>query len=179
MAQFLHPQRLDQAHETAQAISLLENVVETGIAGICRARGLFPANFFQSFRTVDGMVSRFDLDALLNLHSCPAPSAPAVHGSCEGQAHANLSNPWSEQHGTHPPQWNVHEWNRFRAEAIILLEWIRYGALQVLRDGRLARLTFGIHLHNIVESYSVSAKTFFDFTHCVLFTWTHWNHSFS
>ena len=161
MAQILQQQqRLDQANETAQALSLLENVVETSIAQICRTRQLFPEQFFKSYRTVGGMVSRFDMETLLGLHAFPSLALPACE-TREAQVHSSSQNRSAEQLRDRPSQWNVMEWNRFRAEAIILIEWIRYGALQVLRDGRLARLTFGIHLSNqktdtLLESYSVS-----------------------
>jgi hypothetical protein len=136
--QFLHQQRSDQAFDTAQALKLLENIVESGIAGICRARALFPEAFFKTFRTHSGVISRFDMDVLL---SAAAAATAAADSSSTSQ------------------------WNRFRAEAIILLEWIRCGALQVMREGKLARLTFGIHLaaaqqsrtaDTLVESYTVS-----------------------
>lgn len=158
MAQFLHQQRADQAMDTELALKLLENVVETGIAGICRARALFPQAFFKTFRTAGGLVSRFDMDVLLhtdNSSICTSLNQQMHVGSQEG-----LHVPFE-----HLQKWNTTEWNRFRAEAIILLEWIRCGALQVMREGKLARLTFGIHLAHqnntadtLTESYNVSEQ---------------------
>jgi len=159
--QVLHPQRTDQAFETAQARKLLENIVESGIAGICRARALFPEAFFKTFRTAGGVISRFDMDTLLSKDG-HIPFAQNNHGMQSDTDTRFIYN----KHGT---VWERTDWNRWRAEAIILLEWIRCGALQVMREGKLARLTFGIHLsaqrqnhsssnNTLVESYTVSGQ---------------------
>jgi len=194
-----------------QVVSMIQNVLDYGIASVCRLRGLFPPSFFQKMEVHDDTsVTRFNEGAIRRM--CTGDGGGEDEGededgyrrsddesSADGASSGSMVKSFHErtQKSLSPLTELSQRCNdgkggrrrdrdrdrdrdraangdeqekRMAMEALLILRWMRRGGVnEILRDGNLARLVFGICVPSegssssggganndeLVESYSV------------------------
>ena len=192
-----------------QVVSMIQNVLDYGIASVCRLRGLFPPSFFQKMEVHDDTsVTRFNEGAIRRM--CTGEGEGEDEGedeegyhrsddesSDDGASSGGMVKSFRErtQKSLSPLTELSQRCNdgkggrrrdrdrdrdraangdeqdkRMAMEALLILRWMRRGGVnEILRDGNLARLVFGICVPSegssssggganndeLVESYSV------------------------
>ena len=191
-----------------QVVSMIQNILDCGIASVCRLRGLFPQRFYQTMDFHDGTsVTKFNEGAIRRM--CTGEGDGEGEGGGEDEDGSHRSDDEGSDDGassggmvrsfrertqkslsplTEPSQRcndvrgdrrrdrdraanGDEEEKRLAKEALLLLRWMQRGGVnEILRDGNLARLVFGICVPSegsssldgganndeLVESYSVS-----------------------
>ena len=190
----------NQAQQTRQALSVMECIVECGVAAICQNRGLFPPSFFVSRDTGSTTVTTFNMDVLcggddatlsdqeshIAPHHHDSPSfalknpSETSESSCDSpnseispltttsttcatsiagggsQCSSTLGDSIPSSDNERITSTQSGNDQAIRAEALLLLHWIRKGVFQILKEGKLSRLIFGI---------CIPAQEFKDFRH--------------
>ena len=190
--------KVDKDQQVHQVLSVLEAVVECGIAGICRDRHLFPDSFFISRDTGShSSVTQFNMavlresDLAESQKGVPTPNSKRSSSvvseddlsRCNSNERINDSESKSFNHRVEKnqgsectsvlddscvspltssacienPSLNSHHspensmtsdrhshYSLLQAEALLLLYWVRQGVIQIMKEGKLARLVFGI-----------------------------------
>jgi len=166
-----------------QVASMLENVLGSGIASVCRLRKLFPIHFFEKMDFGGTTVTRFDknvLKAICNddpYWSEDEDDDKSMVSSFKAQTQKSLS-PLTEytqkNRKVAAARSNIHDHvgysdqeKRLASEALLILRWTQNeGVGSILREGNLASVIFGISVPSeensssssgeLIESYSVS-----------------------
>ena len=172
---------------TSQAVSVVQNVLECGVATVCRCRGVFPESFFnrQTIGDDEGggggaEITKFDESELCGPEplddgsskyaggggggaggSPPlSPLTPCVSGAAASQrsqrSRYRYQAPYA--YGADPEE------ERMKAEVMLLLHWVRGGAVEALRQDMLSRVVLGICVREeeekkkdrLLEAYAVS-----------------------
>jgi hypothetical protein len=162
-------QKIQQGQLTEQAFSVVQNVLENGIASVCYHRHLFPSSFFQHLpcgRNGD-VTTQFHMEAILSPHGGSSSSntckldlsadslseRDVISESSDTPTYvpescSPLTAPPSEQNETIPANLFLHQsdqWHELmRAEAALLLSWLRQGIFPSIRSGQVCRVHFGI-----------------------------------
>ena len=150
-------QRQSQVQRTETAICVVQSVLELGIAGVLERRGVFPPHFFVSREiTPTFTASAFDEEALMRgdvsilKEEARCPSEGKDEDDPWPPSLSDLTGPGGTMtmladngRGKDGDSENI---DRQRSEALLLLQWIRQGAVEALRRGKLARVVVGIYL---------------------------------
>jgi len=162
---------------------MLENVLGSGIASVCRLRKLFPIHFFEKMDFGGTTVTRFDknvLKAICNddpYWSEDEDDDESMVSSFKAQTQKSLS-PLTEytqknrkvaaaRSSVHDHVGYSDQEKRLASEALLILRWTQNeGVGSILREGNLASVIFGISIPSeedpssssgeLIESYSVS-----------------------
>lgn len=188
----------DEIIKQEHIVSMLQNVLNDGIASICRLRGLFPSTFYQKMAYDDDgtTVSQFNVEKLKRI--CGTRKNDENGDDDDDDCHPDDDDCQPDDDDTMVKCFTVKsllsqspltmtmgsnrnnricqdrlpysdEEKRMAAEALLLVSWLqREGVNELLPDGNLSRLVFGICVplekppgdnvqeHELVESYSVS-----------------------
>ncbi|KAL3792913.1 hypothetical protein ACHAW5_006820 [Stephanodiscus triporus] len=173
-----------------KVVSIIQNVLEMGIASVCRLRKIFPPCFYQKYDSpYDGTtITQFNVGALRRMCmgegecededkgeniSCQSDNEEPDDEASREKKQKSLS-PLTESSQKYNDGTGssldraayTNEEKRMAMEALLLLRWMQKGGVnEILRDGNLARLVFGICVPSeetsgganndeLVESYS-------------------------
>lgn len=155
-----------------QVVAMIQNVLETGVASICRLRQLFPSSFFQKYDfDHDGTtITGFNKEAIKSICSGDDDESyddddgddASMVKSFQPKTQKSLSplTEMSQKRRSGYRERISEQKKRVAMEALLLLRWMQHdGVGEVLRNGNLARVVFGICVDDeLIESYSVSQQ---------------------
>lgn len=150
---------VDPAEKLSQVNAMIQVVLESGIASICRLRDLFPAHFYEKLELGGTSVTKFGKDKLKRIIVPASDDDDDEDDDGNGSMIKNV-NPRTQQSTLSPltmlTQRNTQR-NRARrdytdeerlqaGEALLLLKWLKMdgGVGSILREGNLAKVVFSI-----------------------------------
>lgn len=178
-----------------KVVSIIQNVLDMGIASVCRLRKIFPPSFYQKYDSpYDGTtITVFNEGALRRMcmdegrcededkgeddnsrqsdNEGSDDEAPRVKTQKSLSPLTEISQKYNDgTGGRFDRAVYTNEEKHMAMEALLLLRWMQKGGVnEILRDGNLARLVFGICVPSeetsggandeLIESYSVSMLT--------------------
>ena len=151
-------QKLNVAIQREQAFSVMLNIVEFGIAGICHKRGIFPEHFFRhnNIRPKgNNVVTTFDINSL-NQFEPSSLSQDELDDTCNSsmtdesisQQQSEFMSPITSSfiEPDFTPKTPIDQSiDRLKAEALLLRRWILDGVGMSMKKGMLSRVTFSVY----------------------------------
>ena len=152
-------QKLNVALQREQAFSVMLNIVEFGIAGICHKRGIFPEHFFRhnNIRPKGkNVVTTFDIDSLNQLETLSSSQDELYGASYQSNTNETatqqqqlefmspITSSFVEPDFT-PKTRMQQSIDRLKAEALLLRRWILDGVGMSMKKGMLSRVTFSVY----------------------------------